>query len=97
MRGRSDFAGYDAMAFTVAPPSPDPFTMSGVPIPLEISWFDGGGSWLGGADMAPCPSGQMCPLYPSPAPWSAALETAEGGSERLRALAGSSTLVGGSC
>ena len=97
MRGRTDFAGYDAMTFTVAPPSSDAFTMEGVPIPLDIAWFDPAGQWLGGADMAPCPAGGMCPLYPAPAPWSAALEMPDGGSERLRTQSGSLILIGGSC
>ena len=97
MRGRSDFAGYDAMAFTVSPASSDSFTMEGVPIPLEISWFDSAGAWMGAADMAPCPAGGMCPLYPPPAPWSAALEMPAGGRERLGAGSGSLLLIGGSC
>lgn len=97
MRGRTDFAGYDAMAFTVAPPSSDSFTMEGVAIPLEISWFDSAGQWVGAADMAPCPAGGMCPLYPPPAPWSAALEMPSGGRDRLGAGSGSLLLIGGSC
>lgn len=97
MRGRTDFAGYDAMVFTVAPPSSDPFTMSGVAIPLEISWFDAPGRWIGAADMAPCPDGAMCPLHPSPSPWSAALEMPSGGRARIGAVQGSLLLVGGSC
>lgn len=97
MRGRTDFAGYDAMAFTVAPPSSDAFTMAGVGIPLEISWFDSGGAWIGAADMAPCPAGGMCPLYPSPAPWSAALEMPSGGRDRIGAVQGALLLIGGSC
>lgn len=97
MRGRADFAGYDAMVFTAAPPSSDPFTMEGVPIPLEISWFDSSGGWIGAADMTPCPAGGLCPLYPPPAPWSAALEMPAGGRDRLGAGGGSLLLVGGSC
>ena len=97
MRGRTDFAGYDAMAFSVTPPSSDSFTMEGVPIPLEISWFDPAGGWIGAADMAPCPAGGMCPLYPPPAPWAAALEMPSGGRERLGAGGGSLLLIGGSC
>ncbi|HUR49099.1 MAG TPA: cell wall-binding repeat-containing protein, partial [Acidimicrobiales bacterium] len=97
MRGRADFANYDAMAFTAAPPAADAFTMAGVPIPLEISWFDATGRWIGAADMAPCPAGEMCPLYPPPAPWSAALEMPAGGRDRLGAAQGSLLLVGGSC
>lgn len=97
MRGRTDFAGYDAMAFTVGSPSSDSFTMEGVPIPLEISWFGSSGQWIGAADMAPCPAGGMCPLYPSPSPWSAALEMPAGGRDRLGADAGSLLSIGGSC
>ena len=97
MRGRAGFADYDAMAFTTAPPSSDAFTMEGVPIPLEISWFDAGGQWIGAADMAPCPAGGMCPLYHPPAPWSAALEMPAGGRASLGAVRGSLLLVGGSC
>ena len=97
MRGRSDFAGYDAMAFSVSPPSSDSFTMEGVPIPLEISWFDARGDWIGAADMTPCPAGGMCPLYPPHGPWSFALEMPAGGRTRLGAVQGSALLVGGSC
>ncbi|MBW3536808.1 MAG: SpoIID/LytB domain-containing protein [Actinobacteria bacterium] len=97
MKGRTDFSGYDAMAFTTASPSSDSFTMEGVAIPLEVSWFAPGGPWIGRAEMAPCPAGAMCPLYPPPGPWTVALETPSGGSDRLGAVAGSQVLVGGSC
>ena len=97
MRGRTDFAGYDGMVFTTDPPSTGAFTMEGVAIPLQVSWFDPGGNWIGQAEMAPCPTGAMCPLYPPPGPWSAALETPSGGAGRLGAVRGSQILVGGSC
>lgn len=97
MKGKTDFAGYDAMAFTTASPSSDSFSMEGVPIPLDVSWFAPAGHWIGRAEMAPCPVGAMCPLYPPPGPWTVALETPSGGADRLGAVPGSQVLVGGSC
>jgi stage II sporulation protein D len=97
MRGRTDLAGYDAMVFTVDPPSFDPFTMEGVPVALEIDWFGAGHRWIGEASMAPCPAGQACPLYPAPAPWRVALESPTGSATDSASSAGAEVLVGGSC
>ncbi len=68
MRGRTSLSGYDAMVFTVDPPSDDGFTNAGVPVPIEVSWFGADHRFYGSADMAPCPDGAMCPIYPPPAP-----------------------------
>ena len=97
LRGRNDLAGYDAMAFTVDPPSSDAFVNEGVAMPVEVSWFGADYRFNGSAEMAPCPAGAMCPAYPPPAPWRVALETEAGGRSRLKAGPGAEVLVGGSC
>jgi uncharacterized membrane protein (UPF0127 family) len=97
LRGRSDLAAYDAMAFTVDPPSSDAFVNEGVGMAVEVSWFGADHRFTGSAEMAPCPAGAMCPTYPPPAPWRVALETEVGGRSRLKAGPGAEALVGGSC
>ena len=52
-----------------------PYTMSTVPIPLSIAWFDIDGLFIGGAEMTPCPAGDdSCPSYPAPRPYRYSLE-----------------------
>lgn len=97
MRGRSDLAGYDAMVFTVDPPSTEAFTMQGVTLPLEVDWFGPTWQWIGEASMGPCAEGDSCPLYPPPGPWRVALETSPGSATASAARSGSAILVGGSC
>jgi uncharacterized protein len=74
MRERQDFGGYDGMVFVYETDSYLPYTMSTVPIPLSIAWFDASGGFLDSREMEPCPSGDGCPGYPPPQPYRYALE-----------------------
>ena len=86
MRGRTGFAGADAMLFTFA----DGFdtrgivwVMDGVAFPLDIAWFDHDGALVGTASMAVCPAAP-CPTYAPDRPYRWAIEAPVGAFDRLR-------------
>jgi uncharacterized membrane protein (UPF0127 family) len=81
LRGVTDLAPYDGMVFVYGEDVDTPFTMSGVPIDLDIAWFDASGAPVDGARMVACPDGTdaTCPLYWSSRRFRLSLETPAGG------------------
>lgn len=73
LRGVSDLGDLDGMLFDMRGESTSTFTMSGVPIALDIYFFDGEGSFLGMLEMKPCLNGS-CPSYSLGIPFRYALE-----------------------
>jgi uncharacterized membrane protein (UPF0127 family) len=64
LRGRSDLGSYDAMLFVFERPERARFTMSGVPVDLEIGFYDARGHPAGHRHMTPCPHAETeCPTY----------------------------------
>jgi uncharacterized membrane protein (UPF0127 family) len=79
LRGRSDLGGYDAMLFVNEADSTASYTMAGVPVPLDIGWYDGRGRLVDTAEMDPCPEGgRRCPLYSADSAYRFAVETPSG-------------------
>lgn len=88
LRGISDLGDLDGMLFDMVGESSATFTMSGVPIALDIYFFDLDGRSLGMLEMEPCLEGS-CPSYSLGVPFRYALEVPagrlpEGSSPRLQ-------------
>jgi uncharacterized membrane protein (UPF0127 family) len=94
---RRDLAGYAGMVFEWSSPTTSEFYMKNTLIPLSIAWFDQSGRFVSAADMAPCPSGVACPLYPAAAPYTIALEVPQGGLGHLGIGPGVSLTLAGPC
>jgi hypothetical protein len=78
LRGVEDLpGGLDGMLFIFEQTRTATFGMRDTLIPLDIWWFDSGGSLVGSTEMEPCPS-SSCPQYPSPGEVAWALETTRG-------------------
>ena len=77
---RRDLGPYDGMLFVFERPVQGAFTMSDVPVPLDIGWYDAAGRPVDRLVMQPCPDRSVseCPLYRSRGPYSYAVETLEG-------------------
>jgi uncharacterized membrane protein (UPF0127 family) len=79
LTGRRDLGPYDGMLFVFEGPSTAAFTMSGVPVPLDIGFYDADGSQVSRRRMKPCPGSRAdCPTYSAGAAFSYALETLGG-------------------
>ena len=78
LRERETIGSYDGMLFAYDEPGTRSFTMSTVPVPLDIAFYDGDGQVVNRFRMRPCPSGNDCPSYPSEAAFVYALETLAG-------------------
>jgi uncharacterized membrane protein (UPF0127 family) len=79
LREREDIAPYDGMLFVFGAPTRSSFTMSTVPVPLDIGFYDAQGTVVDRLLMKPCPDSQSrCPLYSPKADFTYALETLEG-------------------
>jgi uncharacterized membrane protein (UPF0127 family) len=79
LRRRSDIGGYDGMLFAFPSPSTVGFTMSTVPVPLDIGFYDAHGAVVDRLRMKPCAgTDQSCPVYRARGPFSYALETLAG-------------------
>jgi uncharacterized membrane protein (UPF0127 family) len=79
LRRRSDVGDYDGMLFAFPSPSTVGFTMSTVPVPLDIGFYDASGRLVDRLRMEPCTgTDQSCPVYRAPRPFSYALETPAG-------------------
>jgi uncharacterized protein len=88
LRGRRDLGGYGGMLFVFPSPSTSGFTMSTVPVPLDIGFYDASGAVVDRLRMRPCPgTDASCPVYRARVPFTYALETLAGGLPR-GALAG---------
>jgi uncharacterized membrane protein (UPF0127 family) len=79
LRGRRNIGPYDAMLFVFDEQTTTPFTMSRVPVPLQIGFYAADGSPVSQRHMKPCPRAEAdCPDYHSSGPFSYALETLGG-------------------
>ena len=79
LRGRRELGGYDGMLFVYGEDTNVGFTMSGVPVPLDIGFYDGRARPVDQERMTPCPADMAdCPVYRSGAPFRYALETLGG-------------------
>jgi uncharacterized membrane protein (UPF0127 family) len=79
LTGRANLGPYDGMLFVFSEPSSSPFTMAGVPVPLEIGFYAADGSPVSRRHMRPCPEARGdCPGYTSAGAYSYALETLSG-------------------
>jgi uncharacterized protein len=68
--------GLDGMLFVFEETREASFGMRDTLIPLDIWWFDAGGTLIGSTAMELCSS--SCPTYPSPGAVAWALETPQG-------------------
>lgn len=77
---RRDLGPYAGMLFVFERPVQGAFTMSDVPVALDIGWYDAAGRPVDRLVMQPCPDRTVseCPLYRSRGPYSSAVETLEG-------------------
>jgi uncharacterized membrane protein (UPF0127 family) len=79
LRGRSDLGPYDGMLFVFEVPTQASFTMSGVPVPLQIGFYGRDGAPTSAGLMKPCPKVEaQCPSYGADGPFVYALETLKG-------------------
>lgn len=79
LRRRDDIGPYDGMLFVFDRPTSSSFTMSTVPVPLDIGFYDERGRLVDRLRMEPCPDEQSrCPLYSASGPFTYALETHAG-------------------
>lgn len=79
LRQRSDIGPYDGMLFVFDEPTTTAFTMSTVPVALEIGFYAADGSPVSRRHMKPCPHSEIdCPDYHADGPFSDALETLGG-------------------
>ena len=75
LRAVDDLGEWDGMLFVRPEPAASVFTMAGTAMDLSIGWYDAEGHLLGTSDMFVCDgTDATCPTYPSPGPWSYAVE-----------------------
>jgi uncharacterized membrane protein (UPF0127 family) len=77
---RHDLGPYGGMLFVFERAVQGTFTMSDVPVSLDIGWYDAAGRPVDRLVMRPCPDRSVseCPSYRSNGPYSYAVETLEG-------------------
>jgi uncharacterized membrane protein (UPF0127 family) len=97
LMNRTDLAGYDGMLFQFVDPTTTQFYMKDTLISLSIAWFDATGRFVSATDMTPCAKAAVCPLYHAAAPYTVALEVAQGQLGHVGVGPGSSLTVGGFC
>jgi uncharacterized membrane protein (UPF0127 family) len=79
LRERDTLGAYDGMLFVFPRPSTAPFTMSTVPVPLDIGFYRASGAPVSRRRMTPCPRADAdCPAYTADAPFVYAVETLRG-------------------
>jgi uncharacterized membrane protein (UPF0127 family) len=79
LRRRRDLGSYDGMLFVFPSPSTTDFTMSTVPVPLDIGFYAASGAVVDRLRMRPCTgTDTSCPVYRAKGPFSYALETLAG-------------------
>ncbi len=81
-----------AILFVYSSPISSSFHMNNVHAPLDIAFFDRGGSWMRTLLMHPPPHGEQSKLYDPESPFRYALETAEGRMQKLGIGAGAQLL-----
>jgi uncharacterized membrane protein (UPF0127 family) len=83
LRRRSDVGPYGGMLFVFPGPTTTAFTMSTVPVSLDIGFYDATGAVVDRLVMRPCTgTDQTCPVYRAKRAFSYALETVTGGLPR---------------
>lgn len=88
LRHRRTLGSYDGMLFVYPEPVSVAFTMSTVPVPLDISFYDAGGRVVTRLRMHPCADSDAdCPAYRADAAFRYALETLVGDLPRGRLTA----------
>lgn len=77
---RRDLGPYYGMLFVFDEQSTSAFTMSDVPVPLDIGFYGAAGRPVDRLEMQPCPdkTTAQCPVYEAKAPYRYALETLGG-------------------
>jgi uncharacterized membrane protein (UPF0127 family) len=79
LREREHIGPYDGMLFVFDVPTRSSFTMSTVPVPLDIGFYAADGEVVDRLLMKPCPNSQSkCPLYTPRGEFTYALETLKG-------------------
>jgi uncharacterized membrane protein (UPF0127 family) len=79
LRQRSDIGSYDGMLFVFDGPTNVGFTMSTVPVVLDIGFYRDDGTLVNTLRMQPCPKAEdECPVYQATGEFSYALETLKG-------------------
>lgn len=79
LRLRSDLGPYGGMLFAFPAPITTNFTMSTVPVALDIGFYDAQGRAVGRLRMEPCAGTELeCPVYGIDRPFLYALETLVG-------------------
>ena len=85
LRERDDIGPYDGMLFVFDAPTETAFTMSTVPVPLDIGFYDADGRVVDRLRMKPCPASESgCPTYVASGAFTYALETLAGDLPRGR-------------
>jgi uncharacterized membrane protein (UPF0127 family) len=80
LRTRSNLGSYAGMLFVFGQNTTVGFTMSTVPVPLQIGFYASNGRTVGRLQMQPCPRAEAnCPVYQAPRAFRYALETLDGG------------------
>jgi len=88
LRERADLGDYDGMLFVFEGRTETAFTMSTVPVALDIGFYDRAGRPVDRLRMEPCAGSEAeCPIYRPSGPFRFALETLAGDLPRGR-LAG---------
>lgn len=88
LRQRRDVGPYDGMLFAFGEATTTAFTMSTVPVALDIGFYDARGRVVDRLRMDPCAGRESdCPLYRASGPFRYALETAAGELPRGRLAA----------
>jgi uncharacterized membrane protein (UPF0127 family) len=76
LRQRSDVGPYDGILFAFDEPTATAFTMSTVPVALDIGFYDSSGRVVDRLRMEPCAGSEAeCPVYRASGPFVYALET----------------------
>jgi uncharacterized membrane protein (UPF0127 family) len=79
LRQRRNLGPYDGMLFVYDQPTVVGYTMSTVPVPLDIGFYDADGTPVSRRHMKPCPGAEPdCPTYRADGAFSYALETLAG-------------------
>ena len=85
LRRRRDIGPYDGMLFAFEGPTSTGFTMSTVPVALDIGFYSAAGRVVDGLRMEPCAGAESeCPVYRASGPFVFALETVAGALPRGR-------------
>jgi len=80
LRERDTLGAYDGMLFVFPQPTEVPFTMSTVPVPLDIGFYRANGAPVSRRRMTPCARADaQCPAYRAEGPFVYAVETLRGG------------------